>query len=162
MAPMRRLVVLRHAKSAWPEGVPDYRRPLADRGRRDAAAVGRWLAAKVGPVDVTLVSPATRTRQTWDIVAAELDGAPTVVHDEQLYGEGPDSILAVLGTLPQSAETVLLIGHNPDLEDVVATLSGTRPVLKTATLSLLTWDGDRFDLTPGAAELTTTEKVRGD
>ena len=157
---MRRLVVLRHAKSAWPEGVPDYRRPLADRGRRDAAAVGRWLAAEVGPIDVALVSPATRTRQTWDIVAAELAGASTVVHDEQLYGEGPDSVLAVLGTLPESAETVLLIGHNPDLEDVVATPTGTRPVLKTATLSLLTFPGGSLT-TPESAELTTTEKIRG-
>ncbi|WP_075978569.1 SixA phosphatase family protein [Actinokineospora bangkokensis] len=157
---MRRLVVLRHAKSAWPEGVPDYRRPLADRGRRDAAAAGRWLAAHADPVDIALVSPATRTRQTWDLVAPELRTSPKVVHDEQLYGEGPEAVIAVLRTLPDSAATVLLIGHNPDLEDVVAELTGTRPLLKTTTLSVITWPTPTADLTtPGT--LTTTEKIRG-
>ncbi|WP_424184531.1 SixA phosphatase family protein [Actinokineospora sp. G85] len=154
---MRRLVVLRHAKSAWPEGVPDYRRPLADRGRRDAPAVGRWLADRIGDINIALVSPATRTRQTWDLVAAELKTTPTVVHDEQLYGEGPDSVLGVLGTLPETADTVLLIGHNPDLEDLVETLTGTRPELKTSTLSVLLCTS----LIPGGATLESTEKLRG-
>ncbi len=158
---MRRLVVLRHAKSAWPEGVPDYRRPLNDRGRRDAPAVGKWLAANVDRLDLALVSPATRTRQTWELASAELPDPPACTFEDQLYGEGGQSILAVLGAIPPAAESVLLIGHNPDLEDVVLTLTGTRPVFKTSSLAILTWPGQKLTATPGSATLTTTETLRG-
>ncbi|MDQ3405468.1 MAG: histidine phosphatase family protein, partial [Actinomycetota bacterium] len=107
---MPRLVVLRHAKSAWPEGVPDYRRPLADRGRRDAPAVGRWLAANVPDLDLALISPATRTRQTWELVSAELESIPESPFDEQLYGEGAAAIQLVLADVPESTRGVLVIG----------------------------------------------------
>lgn len=62
----RHLVLLRHAKSAWPNGVPDLRRPLAKRGRRDAAAVGRWLHERAPRLDAVVCSPAERARQTLD------------------------------------------------------------------------------------------------
>ncbi|GAA2993043.1 SixA phosphatase family protein [Actinokineospora diospyrosa] len=157
---MRRLVVLRHAKSAWPEGVPDYRRPLNDRGRRDAPAVGKWLADHVDAIDLALVSPATRTRQTWELAAAQLADIPPTTFDEQLYGEGADSILAVLRAVPDTAKTVLLIGHNPDLEDVVETLTGTRPEFKTSALAVLTWPGKRLTTTPRSCSLTQTQTIR--
>ncbi|SDD89097.1 SixA phosphatase family protein [Actinokineospora iranica] len=153
---MRRLVVLRHAKSAWPEGVPDYRRPLNERGRRDAPAVGRWLAEHVAPIDLALVSPATRTRQTWDLIRADWPQTPPTTFDEQLYGEGADAILTVLAAIPDTAKTVLLIGHNPDLEDVVESLTNTRPTLKTSSLAVLTWPPNNTKPT-----LTTTETIRG-
>ncbi|RLK54205.1 SixA phosphatase family protein [Actinokineospora cianjurensis] len=158
---MRRLVVLRHAKSAWPEGVPDYRRPLNDRGRRDAPAVGRWLADNVEAIDLALVSPATRTRQTWELAAAELTAVPPTTFDEQLYGEGAESILTVLRSVPEGARTVLLIGHNPDLEDVVETLTGTRPEFKTAALAVLSWPGKRLTTAAHSSNLLRTETIRG-
>ncbi|MFE6686352.1 SixA phosphatase family protein [Streptomyces sp. NPDC057743] len=67
-----RLIVLRHAKSAWPEGVPDHERPLAGRGRRDAPAAGRWLRQRHCAPDVVLCSTSRRTRETWERIAAEL------------------------------------------------------------------------------------------
>ncbi|MFK0293496.1 SixA phosphatase family protein [Streptomyces sp. NPDC090442] len=67
-----RLIVLRHAKSAWPEGVPDHERPLAGRGRRDAPAAGRWLWQQHCAPDVVLCSTSRRTRETWARVAGEL------------------------------------------------------------------------------------------
>ncbi|WP_018684136.1 SixA phosphatase family protein [Actinokineospora enzanensis] len=158
---MRRLVVLRHAKSAWPDGVPDYRRPLNDRGRRDAPAVGRWLATHIEDIDLALVSPATRTRQTWELAAAHLPTVPPTTFDEQLYGEGAGSILTVLAEIPDTARTILLIGHNPDLEDVVETLTGTRPEFKTAALALLTWPGERLTTAPRSSRLLLTETIRG-
>ncbi|PPK68783.1 histidine phosphatase family protein [Actinokineospora auranticolor] len=158
---MRRLVVLRHAKSAWPEGVPDYRRPLNDRGRRDAPAVGKWLAEHVEGIDLALVSPATRTRQTWELAAAQLPTVPPTTFDEQLYGEGAESILTVLGSVPDTARTVLLIGHNPDLEDVVETLTGTRPEFKTAALAVLTWPGKHLTTSARSSRLARTETIRG-
>lgn len=151
---MPRLVILRHAKSAWPEGVPDYRRPLADRGRTEAPAVGRWLAEHVPDIDVALVSPATRTRQTWELVSAELPAAPEVRFEEQLYGEGAEAILDLLGSLTD-VKTVLVIGHNPDLELLVGTITGEQPVLKTSTLSVVKCArGFR------SGELLMTEKIR--
>jgi phosphohistidine phosphatase len=151
---MPRLVILRHAKSAWPDGVPDYRRPLADRGRHEAPAVGQWLVKHVPPIDLALVSPATRTRQTWELVSAELPTAPEVRFEEQLYGEGSDAILALLRTLGDVA-TVLVVGHNPDLELLINALTGDQVVLKTSTLAVLTCT-KAFE----SGEIDVTEKIR--
>ncbi len=153
---MPRLVVLRHAKSAWPEGVPDYRRPLADRGRRDAPAVGRWLATNAPDLDLALISPATRTRQTWELVSAELEPVPESRFDEQLYGEGAAAIQLVLADVPESTRGVLVIGHNPDLEDLVESLTGTRPLLKTSSLVDLTCAAGF-----GSAQVSNVAKLRG-
>src|SRR5579859_3831085 len=70
----RRLILLRHAKSDWPEG-PDLDRPLAKRGRRDAPRIGRWLRAHGFVPDVVICSAARRTRETWALVAPELAGS---------------------------------------------------------------------------------------
>src|SRR5690349_19664904 len=81
----RRLVLLRHAKSEWPEGVPDHKRPLTARGRRDATAAGRWLRAHLDDLghglDAVACSPAQRTRETWALVAAELADPPAAAFD---------------------------------------------------------------------------------
>lgn len=129
-----RLVLLRHAKSAWPDGVPDERRPLNDRGRRDAPAVGRWLAEQPG-FDLALVSPAERARQTWALVSAELPDPPEHRIEPALYFEGPREI--VRAALDTGLDDVLVVAHNPDLEDVVAELTGERITLKTSALAVV-------------------------
>src|SRR5689334_23158709 len=111
--PHRRLVLLRHAKSAWPDAVPDLKRPLNERGRRDAPAAGRWLREYIDDLGAVVCSPARRTRETWALVAAELDGPPSPTLDERIYGAPPDDLLAVVRDLPDDAGTALLIGHNP-------------------------------------------------
>jgi phosphohistidine phosphatase len=116
--------------------------------------VGRWLAEHVPNIDVALVSPATRTRQTWELVSAELDKAPKARFEEQLYGEGAEAILALLRSL-DAAKTVLVVGHNPDLELLIATLTGEHPILKTSTLSVLDC-ADGFK----SAKVVRTEKIR--
>jgi phosphohistidine phosphatase len=73
----RRLVLLRHAKSAWPD-VADHERPLARRGRRDAPVAGRWLRTAGRVPDRVVCSTARRARETWQLAAAELDASPTV------------------------------------------------------------------------------------
>src|SRR4051794_41324423 len=85
----RRLVLMRHAKSARPHGVPDEDRPLTGRGRRDAQAAGRWFAAEGPRPDLTLCSTAVRTRHTWEIVCRSLPPVPTRYLPE-LYGGGGD------------------------------------------------------------------------
>lgn len=121
----RRLLVMRHAKSAWPEGVADHDRPLGPRGLRDAPAAGRFLAENGGPPDLVLCSPARRARHTWELAAAEL-GSPVptpTLHEPRLYGADGDELLDVLHGVPDEVATLLLVGHNPGLEDLVLLLS---------------------------------------
>lgn len=133
----RRLILLRHAKSAWPEGIPDAQRPLAGRGRRDAPAVGRWLRGQIAMIDLVLCSPAVRAAQTWDLAAAQLDPIPRVRHDERLYGASAEELLRVTQELPHTVSTAALVGHNPGLEDFLELLTGTVEVLRTSAIAVM-------------------------
>lgn len=119
----RTLVLMRHAKSAWPEGVDDVDRPLNDRGRRDAPAAGQWLMQHVGIPDYIVLSPARRTRETVDHVVATWAGAPVTtdiqIHDA-LYEARASTLAAVIAGLPVRAQCVVMVGHNPGLADVVS------------------------------------------
>lgn len=100
---MATLILLRHAKSDWSGGEADIERPLARRGRRQAAEAGRWLAANVPGIDLAVVSPATRTRSTWDVVAGELDRPPEVLVDDRVYAASGDELLEVVRGLADAA-----------------------------------------------------------
>ncbi len=114
---MRRLILFRHARAAGRAiGLPDQARPLDAGGRRDAAASGRWMAALGFAPDVVLVSPSVRTRETWDCIKSLFPGARVDVV-EALYDAGPEDIAASLATV-ESAGVVLVIGHNPGLQEL--------------------------------------------
>jgi phosphohistidine phosphatase len=157
----RTLVLLRHAKSAWPDGVADTERPLNGRGRRDAGAVGRWLRDHVGDLAAVACSPVTRTRQTWELVSAELADPPTASFDERIYAGMPDELLAVIRDLPDTAPSALLIGHNPGVEELVELLSGEEQGMSTAALAVLTWDGGWTDADEQVAQLREHAAPRG-
>ena len=157
----RRLVLLRHAKSAWPDGAADQERPLTDRGRRDAGAAGRWLRAHVDRLDAVVLSPAERTRQTWALVAPELVDPPEAALDERIYAAMPSELLDVVHDLPDAATSALLIGHNPGMEDLVELLSGQEPGMSTASLAVLSWRGGWVDAGPRAAVLDDHATPRG-
>lgn len=157
----RRLTVLRHAKSEWPDGVPDFDRPLAHRGRADAPAAGRWLRDNPPEPGLVLCSPAVRARQTWELAAAELLSAPPVRHDEQLYAATAGALLDVVQSLPDAELHVLFVAHNPGLSDLAAVLSGTPLELKTSGIAVVAWDGAWSDAAPRAARLVATAKPRG-
>ena len=108
----RTLILLRHGKSGYPAGVPDHSRPLAERGVREAALAGEWMADEGLSVDAVLCSSATRTQQT--LARTGID-APTTVLDE-IYGGTPDEIFeAIRIYAPQDAETLLVVGHEPGM-----------------------------------------------
>ena len=115
------LTLLRHAKSDYPLGVVDHDRPLNPRGRRDAPVAGRVLAA--GPVvNLALVSDAVRAQQTWELAAAALPSVPT--HTEpRLYHALAMDILDVLADLPEDTGHVVVVAHNPGLEEVALMLA---------------------------------------
>jgi phosphohistidine phosphatase len=163
-APPRRLVIVRHAKSDWSDGGPDADRPLAERGRRDAPAIGRWLVDRadlVGPIDLVLCSPAVRARQTWELAAAQLEPAPPVRDDERLYDASATDLLAIVRELPADVDTAAVVGHNPALTDLVRLLSGEPVELKTAAVAVLRWPGSWADAAPRVAELAVRAKPRG-
>jgi phosphohistidine phosphatase len=149
----RQLVLLRHAESDWPDGVPDRGRRLTAQGRRDAAAAGRWLRGHVDHLDAVRCSPAERARETWALVAAELADPPAAAVDDEIYGAPPEALAAVVGGLPDGAAAALLVGHNPGLEELVALLSGAGPGMATASVAVLGWTGRWADAAPGAARL---------
>ena len=134
----RTLILLRHAKSAWPPDTPDAGRPLAARGLRDAPAVGRWLRAQFPKIDCVVCSPAVRAVQTWDLAAAQLDAMPRVSHDERVYGASAHELLAITQELPRGASIAGLVGHNPALEDLLALLTGAQEPLKTSAIAVIT------------------------
>ena len=133
----RTLVLLRHAKSDWDGEEADIDRPLARRGRREAPDAGRWINDNLPALDLAVVSPALRARETWDLVAAELGATPAVRFDEHIYAASVDDLLAVVGAWPAEAATVLLVGHNPGLEELVHLLTGGIVPMPTSAIAVL-------------------------
>jgi phosphohistidine phosphatase len=125
---MKRLILTRHAKSAWDDPlVADHDRPLNDRGKAAAADLGEWLASRGYVPDVVLCSDALRTRKTWSGIAPALPGAPALELKPALYHAGPDVMLAVLRHAPAAAATVMMIGHNPGIAEFAARLVARAP-----------------------------------
>ncbi|QWZ07045.1 histidine phosphatase family protein [Nocardioides panacis] len=162
MSTRHTLVLLRHAKSDWSTpGQPDRDRPLSGRGRRQAPEAGRWLAEH-GPVpDLVVVSPAVRARRTWDLVAAELPGTPPTRVEDRVYAASPAELLAVLADLPEATATVLLVGHNPGLEELVEHLTGEHVRLPTSALAVLDVPAPWSALGPGAGTLRASGRPPG-
>ncbi|MFI6844324.1 histidine phosphatase family protein [Kitasatospora sp. NPDC050467] len=166
----RRLMVLRHAKSAWPDDVADRDRPLGPRGLRDAPVAGRWLQAAGCLPDAVVCSPARRTRQTWELVAGELSTAPAVTYDERLYGASASVLLAVVHEAPDHVRSLLLVGHFPGVQELPLALAGDalgdareRMASKfpTSGLALLTLSGPWTQADAGSAVLTDFVVPRG-
>ncbi|MFI7502764.1 SixA phosphatase family protein [Streptomyces sp. NPDC049687] len=169
--PLRRLVVLRHAKSDWPQGVPDHERPLAPRGRRDAPAAGQALTETGCVPDLVLCSTAVRARQTWELASAQWGTAPPVRYDPRLYAADVPELLDVVRETPAEVGTLLLVAHNPGLEELVLELAGeglddtldeVRTKFPTSAIAVLAWYGPAWrSLTPGTALLTSMVVPRG-
>jgi phosphohistidine phosphatase len=122
---MRRLMLLRHAKSDRTPGVEDHDRPLNARGRASAPAMGAYLAEQKLVPALIVCSTSTRTRETYDLLAPGLPKSARVVFDEALYLAERDAILALVRALPKDAEVAMLIGHNPGLHETAIALAGS-------------------------------------
>jgi phosphohistidine phosphatase len=157
--PLKQLELLRHAKSSWADpDIADHDRPLNARGRTAAALVGRHMHEQTPAPDLVLCSSATRTRQTLQLL--ELGAGAQVRFEDELYGAGAAGLLAQLRAVPATVGTVLLIGHNPGIEDLTRMLDrdGLTSVQKfpTAALAVLRFDiGAWKELHPGIGHLVT-------
>ena len=171
--PGRTLLLFRHAKSAWPD-VADHDRPLARRGIRAAPVMGRWLReAGLLPGQV-LCSTARRARETWQYAQPGLAATPPVTFDARIYGGAAADLLALIREVPPATGTLLLVGHNPAIEDLALLLAaapgaaagpgpgGSRPgdlermrsKFPTAAIAVLESAGTWPGLAPGRARLT--------
>lgn len=120
---MKNLTLLRHAKSGWDDPVSrDFDRPLNPRGRRAARRIGVEMKSEGLAFDLVLASPARRVTETLDEVAAGYGPLPAR-YDERLYLAAAGTLLDIVRTAPESAERLLLVGHNPGLEELALRLS---------------------------------------
>jgi phosphohistidine phosphatase len=155
----RRLIVMRHAKAGELPGGPDAERALRERGRRDAGAAGRWLRDSGFRPAAVLCSPARRTRQTWQYLAPELgddgdDAGPVFSADPALYQADADDLIQIVAATAGDVPSLLLIGHNPAVAELSASLTGTPLPFPTSALSVIALPGPWDALAPGAGELT--------
>ena len=124
---MKRLILTRHAKSAWDDpAMTDHDRPLNERGQAAAADLGQWLASRGYVPDEVFCSDAERTRKTWSGIAPALPGTPILELKPALYHAGADVMLAVLRH--GKGDTVMMIGHNPGIADFAARLVAHAPI----------------------------------
>ena len=165
----RELLILRHAKSDWDSGAAsDFERPLAKRGKKDAPRVGEWLYREGLVPDLVISSPAQRAKETAVKVCKSMDYKTKKIRwEKQVYAGNLTNLLRVLGRCPAEARIVLLVGHNPGLEDLVVHLAGDEvdepkdgKLLPTATLARLETHDDWSNLDPGCAQLISITRPR--
>ncbi|MGD2138082.1 MAG: histidine phosphatase family protein [Gammaproteobacteria bacterium] len=157
----RELLILRHGKSDWSVDVDDFHRPLKNRGKRGARRMGAWLLQQQLLPDHIVSSPAERALATAGKVCKATGMKPGDIHqDRRVYAAGLDQLLEVLASCPEKAHRVLLVGHNPGLEELLEYLTdGEAPVpddgkmLPTAALARLYMPGDWHGLAAGCARL---------
>ncbi|WP_330294735.1 SixA phosphatase family protein [Streptomyces sp. NBC_00503] len=168
-----RLVLLRHAKSAWPD-VADHERPLGPRGLRDAPAAGRWLRDAGCLPALVICSTARRARETWALAAGQLGAEVPVRFDERVYAAEPEDLLEVVSEVPEEVGTLLLVGHNPGLADLAVMLA-REPLdpaeagaverlsekFPTSAIAVLACPGPWPELTPGSVRLADFAVPRG-
>lgn len=169
---MRRLILLRHAKSDWSAaGTPDHERALAPRGRKAVPPIARYMAKHKLIPDHAIVSSAMRTRETWELLKEALPSEPVVSFEDSIYEAAPGDIIATIAQAPRAARVLLVVGHNPGLQMVALTLTGagspeTRKALTekfpTAALAVIDFDiPDWAAIAPGSGKLEHFATPRG-
>lgn len=145
------LYLMRHAKSSWDDpGLADFDRPLAPRGRKAAAKMAGYMAREGVRPDLILCSTARRARQTCEA----LDVPGEVRFEDELYGASAGELLQRLRQLPGRPEQVLVVGHNPGLQDLVGTLAGEgADRFPTGALAAFSVESGWSTLGPGQARL---------
>ena len=157
----RRLVLLRHAKSDWPD-VADHDRPLAKRGRRDAPAVGRWLGQSGYAPDAVICSTALRARETWELASAGLRTAapgadPAVRYESRVYDATVLGLLMLVREFDDAWRTAVIVGHNPGLAELTVGLMSPDAeaphAFPTAAVAVLGLSGSWAEASPGEGRL---------
>lgn len=142
---MKTLFLLRHAKSSWKDAMlADFERPLNGRGLKAAPLIGRYLRRKKIRPDLILSSPAERARQTTALVMEAAKLSAELRYDERIYEASAGRLLEIISQIEESASTVLLVGHNPGMEELLAHLTGESQTMPTAALAEISLDIDKW------------------
>lgn len=136
----RRLLLMRHAKAAWPQDVRDHDRPLSPRGREDARGTGRWLAEMDWVPDLIVASDARRTRQTAELVIEGLGTRVENTTGSHLYEGGISDVLDTIHASQPTVGTLLVVGHEPTMSATTAVLTGRQVHFPTATVARIEVD----------------------
>jgi phosphohistidine phosphatase len=162
-AGVKTLLLLRHAKSSWDDpGLDDHDRPLASRGRKAGELVASYVTRRGISVDRVLCSSAVRARQTFEFVLPVLASPVDIRIGPELYAAGAAELLGLVQEVDERASGVLVVGHNPGLQDLTEWLAGDgepqacqelRRKFPTAALATLTARGAWSELGPGKAYL---------
>ena len=162
---MRELLLLRHAKSSWDDpSLDDFDRPLAGRGQKAALVMAREIVRRGWSPDTVFVSTALRTRQTWQLAAPTLgERRPRAVYDDALYMASAEQIMACIRRSPETKQRLLVLGHNPGLEELALELAGPgsddaalarlRAKFPTAAMARFEVAGKWSSLAPSTARL---------
>ena len=165
---MKRLYLLRHAKSSWDHpGLADHDRPLAPRGRRASKTMAEHLQWRDIKPELVVCSSAKRTRQTLSGIAGALGEVAEVEIEPDLYAASASELLEVLHGIDDRVDSVMLIGHNPGIENLTLDLAREGPELSrvrqkfpTAALATLEFDVSWGDLEPESCELVSFVKPK--
>jgi phosphohistidine phosphatase len=142
---MKTLLLFRHAKSSWSDSsLPDVARPLNERGLKAAPLMGSVIAERAVRPSLILCSPAVRTKRTAELVLAAANLDVPVTFDERIYAATHARLLKVLAETETEHEVVMLIGHNPGLEELLAHFTGEARQMPTAALAALTLNVDSW------------------
>jgi len=135
---MKTLFLLRHAKSSWKdESLPDFERPLNRRGKEASEQIGRYMKRELIAPELILSSPAVRARETVERVSKAAKLNVEVRFDQRIYEAGGLRLLEVVSQIENERKTVLLVGHNPGLEELLMLLTGSAERLSTAAFARL-------------------------
>lgn len=142
---MKTLYLLRHAQSSWTApGLRDFDRPLNASGRESAPLVGRFIREKKLSVDLLLCSPATRARQTAALVSQSAGLSAELLYDERIYEADVARLLEVVARAVESAQALMLVGHNPGMEGLLTFLTAEERQMSTAALACVTLEAEKW------------------
>lgn len=143
---MKTLLLLRHAKSSWNDAsLDDFDRPLNERGRKAAGKVGKFLAKQNLVLDLVLSSPAVRARQTIDLILNASAMLPEMRFDQRIYEASSARLMEVVSQIDDDRKTVMLVGHNPGMEELLSLLIGRDERMQTAALATVSLGVKRWD-----------------
>lgn len=143
---MRTLFLLRHAKSSWKDQtLADFERPLNDRGRKAAELIGSFIAKQNVTIDLVISSPAVRARQTIDLVLKTARRSPDLRFDQRVYEATPTRLLEITSQIEDDRKSVMLVGHNPGMEELLTLLVGIEQHMPTASLAKVVLSSKKWD-----------------
>jgi phosphohistidine phosphatase len=141
---MKKLLLLRHAKSSWDDAsLPDFDRPLNERGQRAAPLVGEFMRERKFHPDLIVCSPAKRTRETIALVLEAAAVEPPIRYDERIYEASVGHLLEIISQLEDDKTEVMLVGHNPGFENLLERLTGKTERMPTAALARIALNAER-------------------